>query len=102
VIQRVLAIPMKRFDKPLLGFLSRSEMQPVLDAPDAATWCGHRDRAMLTVFYNTGGQVSEITGLKVADVVLDGCAAVRIHGKPALHTLVVAVWPFCASHVRLD
>jgi len=32
VIQRVLAIPMKRFDKPLLGFLSRSDMQAILDA----------------------------------------------------------------------
>ena len=81
VIQRVLAIPMKRFDKPLLGFLSRSEMQAILDAPDATTWCGHRDRVMFTVFYNTGGRVSEITGLKVADVVLDACAAVRIRGK---------------------
>ena len=81
VIQRVLAIPMKRFDKPLLGFLSRDEMQAILDAPDIPTWCGHRDRAMFTVFYNTGGRVSEIIGLQVADVVLDGCAAVHIRGK---------------------
>lgn len=81
VIQRVLAIPLKRFDKPLVGFLSRNEMQAILDAPDATTWCGHRDRAMFMVLYNTGGRVSEITGLKVGDVVLNGCAAVRLHGK---------------------
>jgi site-specific recombinase XerD len=48
VIQRVLAIPMKRFDKPLLGFLSRDEIQAILDAPDVTTWCGHRDRAMFS------------------------------------------------------
>jgi integrase/recombinase XerD len=81
VIQRVLAIPMKRFDKPLVGFLSRDEIQAILDAPDATTWCGNRDRAMFMAFYNTGGRVSEITGLKVGDVVLNGCAAVRLHGK---------------------
>jgi len=94
VIQRVLAIPMKRFDKPLLGFLSRAEMQAILDAPDATTWCGHRDRAMFTVFYNTGGRVSEITDLKVADVVLDDCAAVRIRGKGRKQRSV----PFVANH----
>jgi len=81
VIQRVLAIPMKRFDRPLLGFLSRDEVQAILDAPDTTTWCGQRDRVMFSMFYNTGGRVSEITGLQVADVLLDGCAAVRIHGK---------------------
>lgn len=81
VIQRVLAIPMKRFDKPLVGFLSTNEIQAILDAPDVTTWCGHRDRAMFMAFYNTGGRVSEITGLKVGDMVLNGCAAVRLHGK---------------------
>ena len=30
ILQRVLAIPMKRFDKPMVGFLSREEMQCIL------------------------------------------------------------------------
>ena len=81
VIQRVMAIPMKRFDKPMLGFLSRTEMQAVLDAPDTATWCGQRDRVMFATLYNTGGRVSEITGMRVADVALEGSAAARIRGK---------------------
>ena len=110
VIQRVLAIPMKRFDKPLLGFLSSTEMQAILDALDGTTWCGHRDRVMFTVFYNTGGRVSEITGLRVADVVLDGCAAVRIHGKgrkdrsvPLWRTTVTEIRRWLArTHARSD
>jgi len=81
VIQRVLAIPMKRFDKPLLGFLSRSEMQAILDAPPDDRWCGQRDRLMFATLYNTGARVSELTGLRVADVVLDGSVAVHLHGK---------------------
>jgi len=110
VIRRVLAIPMKRFDKPLLGFLSQTEMQAILDAPDAKTWCGHRDRAMFTVFYNTGGRVSEITAIQVADVVLDGCAAIRLHGKgrkdrsiPLWRTTVLEIRRWLArAHARPD
>src|SRR5512135_2749164 len=47
--RRVLAIPSKRFTKPLLGYLTREEMQAVLNAPDAATWAGRRDRVLLAV-----------------------------------------------------
>ncbi len=99
VIQRVLAIPMKRFDKPLLGLLSRDEIQAILDAPDVTTWCGHRDRAMFTVLYNTGGRVSEITGLQVSDVVLPGCAAVHIRGKGRKERSV-PLWRVTVTEVR--
>src|SRR5713101_178271 len=80
-IQRVLAIPMKRFDKPLLGFLSTSEIQAILDAPPTDRWTGQRDRIMFATLYNTGARVSELTGLRVGDVVLDGSACVHLHGK---------------------
>ncbi|MEP6905895.1 MAG: tyrosine-type recombinase/integrase [Gemmatimonadales bacterium] len=80
-LHRVLAIPMKRFDKPLLGFLSKEEIQAILDAPPADQWSGQRDRIMLATLYNTGARVSELTGLHVGDVVLDGSACVRLHGK---------------------
>lgn len=99
VIQRGLAIPMKRFDKPLLGFLSRAEMQAILDAPDCTTWCGQRDRIMFATLYNTGGRVSEITGLQVADVVLDGSAAVRIRGKGRKERSV-PLWRTTAVEIR--
>jgi integrase/recombinase XerD len=80
-IQGVLAIPMKRFDRPVLGFLSREEIAAVLAAPDRSTWSGRRDHAMLTVFYNTGARVSEITSLCAGDVAVNGSPCVRIHGK---------------------
>jgi len=81
VIQRILAIPMKRYDRRLLGFLSREEMQALLDAPDPSTWSGQRDRMMFTLLYNTGARVSEIIGLRVADVSLDRGPSVRFRGK---------------------
>jgi site-specific recombinase XerD len=99
VIQRALAIPLKRYDRPLLGFLSRAEMQAILDAPDCTTWCGQRDRIMFTTLYNTGGRVSEITGLRVADVFLDGTAAVRIRGKGRKERSV-PLWRTTTAEIR--
>jgi integrase/recombinase XerD len=80
-IQRALAIPMKRFDRPLLGFLSLQEVQAILDAPEASTFSGHRDRVMFALLYNTGARVSEIASLRVADVSLEGSGSARIQGK---------------------
>lgn len=79
--QRILAIPMKRFDKPLLGFLSRDEVQTLLTAPDPATWYGRRDRVLLQLLYNTGARVSELIGIRVHDLELDVTPSVRLHGK---------------------
>jgi len=81
IIQRVLAIPMKRYDRRLLGFLSREEVQAVLEAPDPSRWSGQRDRVMFTLFYNTGARVSEVVALRVGDVSLARCASVCIRGK---------------------
>src|SRR5437016_749423 len=44
---RVLAIPLKREDKKLIGYLTRAEMQAVLAAPDRSKWSGRRDHALL-------------------------------------------------------
>ena len=81
-IQQVLAIPMKRYEKPLLDYLSREEMQAILDAPPISTWSGKRDQVMLATLYNTGARVSEIIGIKVGDLTLKTTSAsVKIEGK---------------------
>ena len=79
--QRVRAIPTKRFDRPS-RFLSREEVKALLDAP-TAPWSGQRDAVMLATLYNTGARVSEVTGLRVADVLLDRASALHLHGKVA-------------------
>jgi site-specific recombinase XerD len=99
MIQRVLAIPLKRCDKPLLGFLSREEVRAIIDAPDAATWSGQRDRVLLAALYNTGARVSEVAGIKISDVVLEGSPNVRIHGK-GRKDRSVPLWPATASQIR--
>lgn len=81
VIQSVLAIPMKRFDRRLVGFLSRAHVEAIIAAPAAATWTGRRDRVMFATLYNTGARVSELIGMQVDDLILEGSPAVRIRGK---------------------
>ncbi len=85
VAQRVLAIPAKRFDRPVLGFLSREEIDALLEAPDRTRWSGQRDAVLFATLYNTGARVSEITTLRVADVLLDraplGAAATGRRGR---------------------
>lgn len=81
IVQSVLAIPLKRFERPLVGFLSREQIQAIIDAPDPGTWSGRRDRVMFSTLYNTGARVSELTSLRIADVSLESSPAVRILGK---------------------
>lgn len=63
VIQRVLAIPAKRFEQTLITYLTEVETEALLAAPDHATWTGRRDHALLTLAIHTGLRVSELTAL---------------------------------------
>ncbi|HTF63655.1 MAG TPA: tyrosine-type recombinase/integrase [Edaphobacter sp.] len=98
-IQHALAVPMKRFDRPLPEFLSREEIQAILDAPDTRTWCGQRDRALLITLYNTGARVSEVLGLTAKDLILEETPAIHIHGKGRKQRSV-PLWRSTASLLR--
>src|SRR6202051_3674615 len=80
-IQRVLAIPSKRFTRTLVHFLTRPEVDALLAAPDQGTWSGRRDHAFLLVAVQTGLRLSEMTGLNREDMVLGTGAHVRVIGK---------------------
>lgn len=99
VIEQVLAIPMKRFDRTVLGFMSRQEMQAIIDAPDRQTWAGQRDRALFSLMYNTGARVSEVIGLRVGDVIINGSAAAHLHGKGRKERSV-PLWRSTAELIR--
>jgi integrase/recombinase XerD len=81
VAQRILAIPSKRFERRVIGYLQPSQIQALLDAPDLSTRAGLRDRVLLTLMYNTGARVSEVASLKVSDLRLDTGGAIHLRGK---------------------
>ncbi|MDN5872352.1 MAG: site-specific integrase [Nitrococcus sp.] len=80
-IQRVLAIPSKRFTRTLVRFLTRAEVDALLAAPDRRTWFGRRDHAFILMAVQTGLRLSEITAVTRDELVLEAGAHVRVIGK---------------------
>jgi site-specific recombinase XerD len=81
MIQRVLAVPQKRFDSTIVTFLERDEIDALLASPDRTTWLGRRDHVLMLVAVQTGLRVSELTALTGADVELGTGANVHCMGK---------------------
>jgi integrase/recombinase XerD len=79
--QRILAIPSKRWERTIVGFLEEDEIEALLEAPDTSTWFGRRDQALLLVAVQTGLRVSELVDLRVDDVTLGKGAHVHCRGK---------------------
>jgi site-specific recombinase XerD len=95
-LERALAVPMKRCDKPLLGYLTREEMEAVLSAVDRQHRSGERDFVLLTLAYNTGARVSELIGVRRSDLELGRAPSVQLHGKGRKERCV-PLWPRTAK-----
>lgn len=67
--------------------LSESQVEALLDAPDASAPLGLRDRTMLELMYASGLRVSELVTLKTVHVGLDE-GALRVMGKGSKERLV--------------
>jgi site-specific recombinase XerD len=80
-IQRVLAVPTKRFERNLVTFLTDEEVDTLLGVCDRGTWTGRRDHAILVLAIQTGLRISELAGLTVADIVAGTGANVHTVGK---------------------
>jgi integrase/recombinase XerD len=81
LFQRVLAIPRKRYSRPLVDFLTRPEIEALLSVANRNTWIGQRDHAFLLTAVQTGLRLSELTSLRQQDVSLGAGAYVRCEGK---------------------
>lgn len=81
LIRRVLAIPLKRFERALVTFLDRPELEALLTAPDRSTPIGRRDHTLLLLAVQTGLRLSELTGLRIQDVQFGSGAHLRCYGK---------------------
>jgi site-specific recombinase XerD len=97
-VEHALSVPMKRFDRPMLDFLTHEEMLAVLGQP-GPSWTSQRDHLLFALLYNTGARVSEIIGVCVAHVVLDGGACVHLHGKGRKQR-AVPLWKTTVNELR--
>jgi site-specific recombinase XerD len=99
VASRVLAIPVKRTERKLVGYLTRPEIDALLSAADLTNWDGRRDHALLLTLYNSGARVSEIIGVRRDEVVLDAPASLKLHGKGRKER-AVPLWARTAQVLR--
>ena len=81
VATRVLAIPLKRTDQHLVGYLTRPEVDAILAANQLTEWSGRRDHALLLSLYNTGARVSEIISLQRSHFSFGVKSFVQFKGK---------------------
>jgi site-specific recombinase XerD len=90
--QRVLAIPFKRHDRPVLHYLSAEQMRAILSQPDLRTPMGRRDLVLLSLLYDTGARVQEVINLTMRDLRLEAPPQLQLTGK-GRKTRVVPLMP---------
>jgi integrase/recombinase XerD len=97
--RRIRAIPVKKTDEVIVGYLNREEIQTLVDAPDPSSRYGLRDRAMLHLAYAGGLRVSELVGLHLTDLVLHPQPTIHVMGK-GRRERVLPLWKETAKAVR--
>ncbi len=98
-VRQILAIPLKKTDTKLIGYLTLEEIQVILNVPDPHTRSGIRDRAMLDVCFVAGLRVSELVSLRVDDVTFEPRPSVRVLGK-GRRERVLPVWKRTGANLR--
>jgi len=97
--RQIHAIPAKRTDTKLIGYLSQVQVEALLNVPALDTRYGLRDRAMMHLCLAAGLRVSELVELPQSSLVL--------HGEPTIHVLgkgrrerALPLWKDAARDIR--
>jgi site-specific recombinase XerD len=96
---RLLAIPAKRFDRPLLGYLSKPQIRVLLQIPARPTWTQRRNQLLWLLLYNTGARVSEILALNREHLQWTPAPAAQLLGK-GRRQRAVPLWPQVAAALK--
>ncbi len=99
VATQILAIPLKRTNIRVRAYLTREEMDAILDSIDRTQWRGRRDYALLLTLYNSGARVSEISALRQGHITFAGKSYVHLHGKGRKER-DVPLWPRTARILK--
>lgn len=83
IIRRIKAVPFRKVEKKEVGYLTREEIDSLLQACDKESSEGRRDYLMLLLLYNSGMRISEMLSLKGKDAMMigNGQGHLRIMGK---------------------
>lgn len=79
--QNIIAIPVKKQDRPAVKHLTVEQTRLLLAQPDRSTRQGRRDATLLATLYDTGARVTELADLAIRDIRLQNPAMVSLTGK---------------------
>ena len=82
------AISAPKKEKTLPKFLTRDEIEKILNSMDITTPAGYRNRTIFELLWATGMRVSELSGLNIEDLNLDS-NEIRVFGKGAKERVVL-------------
>ena len=77
----IITMRPKKHEKPVIPFLTEEELKALLTQPDPSTRHGLRNLTLLSLLYDSGARVQEITDLKLKDIRLTNPAMVTLTGK---------------------
>lgn len=84
----VLQVRMKKQPEAVVDYMSVDGVACVLQQPDMNSSGGYRDALMLTLLYDSGARVSEITKMRIGDIRLQSPATIVLHGKGSKDRIV--------------
>ena len=99
--QQILAIPLRRHARPIVGYLSKEDLAEILAQPDLHSKIGRRDAVLLGLLYDTGARVQELVDLSAGDVRLDPPPQVRLMGKGRKMRAVPLIDPTAENPARV-
>lgn len=77
----IITIRPKKHEKPVVPFLTEDELKVLLAQPNPSTRQGLRDLTLLSLLYDSGARVQELTDLKLKDIRLTNPPMVTLTGK---------------------
>jgi site-specific recombinase XerD len=98
-VRQIRAIPNKRTDRPLIGYLDPQQIDALLNAPDPSTRIGIRDRAMIHLCLAAGLRVTELVTLPMNALTLHSESAVHVVGK-GRRERALPLWKATANDLR--
>ena len=96
--EMLLNIPQKRWQKPLIGFLTHDEVLKVFGSVDLKIKDGFRDYTLMHLLYDSGARASELAALKI-DYFDSKTRMLAILGKGSRYRRL-QLWPKTAALVE--
>ena len=71
ISRKVLELPMKKVRKDKIEYMSNEAIAAILNTPDNSSVFGRRNKAMLTLLYDSAARVQELVDIKLCDIYLN-------------------------------